>query len=111
MQVQLAGDSSAVTREEAEAGLAAAHADLEGGRGEGYGVGFGFVKSFGSPRGLDGVRVEFAVTDGVRVANLHAVISGGDASALSMSESLLVCKFSEESSHPSNSMFDGFRSR
>jgi hypothetical protein len=82
MQVQLAGNSSGVTREEAEAGLAAARADLESGRGSGYVLGFGFVKNIGSPRGLDGLQVEFAITDGDRVANLHAVISGSRMSML-----------------------------
>jgi hypothetical protein len=87
MRVQLAGVFSAVTREEAEAGLAAARADIESGRGSGYGVGFGFVKSFGSPNGLDGIRVEFAITDGERVANVHATVSGTQLSMLGKARS------------------------
>lgn len=82
MRVQLAGDSSAVPRAEAEAGLAAAREDIENGRGSGYGIGFGFVKTFGSPNGLDGVRVEFAITDGERCANLHAIVSGSQLAML-----------------------------
>jgi hypothetical protein len=82
MQVQLAGRSSTVTREEAEAGFATARADLEAGRGSGYGLGFGFVKNIGSPRGLDGVQSEVAVTDGDRVANIHAIVSGSRLSML-----------------------------
>jgi hypothetical protein len=39
-------------------------------------VGFGYVKNFGSPRGLDGIKFEYALTDGERVANVHAIISG-----------------------------------
>jgi hypothetical protein len=82
MQVQLAGASSAVTREDAEVGIAAARTDIKSGRGSGYGVGFGFVKSFGSPKGLDGIRIEFAITDGERVANVHAIVSGSELSML-----------------------------
>jgi hypothetical protein len=66
----------AVTADDAATGLAAAERELAEGRGAGYGVGFGYVKSFGSPRGLDGIRLEYAFTDGERVANVHAVISG-----------------------------------
>src|SRR5262249_30580458 len=76
MRVQLAGASAAVTADEAQAGLAAPQDDLAEGRGGGYGVGFGYVKSFGSPRGLDGIKLEYALSDGDRVANVHAVISG-----------------------------------
>jgi hypothetical protein len=76
MQSQLAGTSAAVTAEEAAAGLAAAEQELAHGRGVGYGVGFGYVKNFGSTRGLDGIRLEYALTDGERVANVHATISG-----------------------------------
>jgi hypothetical protein len=76
MRVQLAGASAAVTADEAEAGLAAAQHDLAEGRGAGYGVGLGYVKNFGSPRGLDGIKLEYALSDGDRVANVHAVISG-----------------------------------
>jgi hypothetical protein len=79
MRAQLAGASSAVTADEAAAALAAAQRDLAEGRGAGYGVGFGYVKNFGSPRGLDGIRLEYALTDGDRVANLHVIISGGPA--------------------------------
>jgi hypothetical protein len=39
-------------------------------------AGFLRVKNFGSPRGLDGIRLEYALTDGGRVANVHAIISG-----------------------------------
>jgi len=76
MRIQLAGTSVAVTAEEAAAGLAAAERELAEGRGAGYGVGFGYVKNFGSPRGLDGIRLEYALTDGERVANVHAITSG-----------------------------------
>jgi hypothetical protein len=76
MRVQLAGASSAVTAAEAAAGLAAAERELAGGRGSGYGVGLGYVKNFGSPSGLDGIKLEYAITDGERVANVHAIISG-----------------------------------
>jgi hypothetical protein len=75
MQLQLAGGSAAVTADEAISGLTEAQQELAG-RGAGYGMGFGYVKNFGSPRGLDGIRLEYAITDGVRVANLHVVISG-----------------------------------
>ena len=34
------------------------------------------MKNFGSPRGLDGIKLEYAITDGERVANVHAIISG-----------------------------------
>jgi hypothetical protein len=50
-------------------------ANLAEGRG-GYGIGFGYVKNFGSPRGLDGIKLEYALTDGDRIANVHAIISG-----------------------------------
>jgi hypothetical protein len=76
MRAQLAGTSAAVTAEEAAAGLAAAERELAQGRGAGYGVGFGYVKNFGSPGGLDGIRLEYALTDGERFANLHTIISG-----------------------------------
>jgi hypothetical protein len=76
MRVQLAGASAAVTADEAAVALAAAQRDFAEGRGAGYGVGFGYVKNFGSPRGLDGIKLEYALTDGDRIANLHAIISG-----------------------------------
>jgi hypothetical protein len=76
LRMQLAGASAAVTAEEAAAGLAMAEHELAEGRGAGYGVGFGYVTNFGSPRGLDGIRLEYALTDGQRVANVHAIISG-----------------------------------
>ncbi len=82
MRLQLGGGSAAVTAEEAAAGLAAAEHELEQGRGSGYGVGFGYVKNFGSPRGLDGIRLEYAIADGERVANVHAIISGTRLSIL-----------------------------
>jgi hypothetical protein len=82
MRVQLAGASAAVTADEAAAALAAAHRDFAEGRGAGYGVGFGYVKNFGSPRGLDGIKLEYALTDGDRVANLYAIISGTRLSIL-----------------------------
>jgi hypothetical protein len=75
MHLQLAGGSAAVTAAEADAGLAEAQRELVG-RGAGYGIGFGYVKNFGSPRGLDGIKLEYAITDGERVANVHAIISG-----------------------------------
>jgi hypothetical protein len=73
MRLQLGGGSSAVTADEAAAGLAAAHRELAD---RGYSVGFGYVKNFGSPNGLDGIKLEYAITDGKRVANVHAIISG-----------------------------------
>lgn len=76
MRMQLAGASAAVTADKAVAGLAAAERELAEGRGAGHGVGFGYVKNFGSPRGLDGIRLEYALTDGERAANVHAIISG-----------------------------------
>jgi len=75
MQLQLDGGSAALTADDAVRGLAAAEQELAG-RGAGYGLGFGYVKNFGSPRGLDGIRLEYAITDGVRTANLHVIISG-----------------------------------
>lgn len=81
MRLQLAGGSAAVTTEEAAAGLAEAQRELVE-RGAGYGVGFGYVKDFDSPRGLDGIRLEYALTDGERIANVHAIISGTRLSIL-----------------------------
>lgn len=75
MQLQLDGRSSAVTAARAADGLAEAQQELAS-RGAGYELGFGYVKSFGSPRGLDGILFEYAITDGERVANVHAIISG-----------------------------------
>jgi hypothetical protein len=75
MQLQLDGGSAAVTAEDAARGLTGAQQELAG-RGAGYGLGFGYVTNFGSPRGLDEVRLEYAITDGVRTSNLHVVISG-----------------------------------
>jgi hypothetical protein len=64
MRLQLAGaPGAAATAGEAAAGLAEAQRELAG-RRAGYGLGFGYVKNFGSPRGLDGIRLEFAITDG-----------------------------------------------
>jgi hypothetical protein len=31
----------------------------------------GYVKNFGSPRGLERIKVEYTLTDGERVANVH----------------------------------------
>ena len=80
MRLQLAGGSAAVTAAEAAAGLTEAQRELAT-RGAG-GLGFGYVKSFGSPRGLDGIRLEYAITDGDRIANVHAIISGTRLAAL-----------------------------
>jgi hypothetical protein len=85
MRLQLAGGSAAVTAGEAAAGLAEAQRELAG-RGAGYCVGFGYVKSFGSPGGLDGIKLEYAITDGERVANLHAIVSGTRLSMLGYGE-------------------------
>jgi hypothetical protein len=76
MRIQLAGQSAAVSAPEAEAGLADAQRELADGRGSGYGVGFGYVKNFGSPNLLDGIQLEYVITDGEHVANLHVIISG-----------------------------------
>lgn len=75
MRLQLAGGSAAVTAGEAAAGLAEAQRELAS-RGAGYGVRVGYVKNFGSPHALDGIRLEYAITDGERVAKVHAIISG-----------------------------------
>jgi hypothetical protein len=73
LQLQLQGVSQAATKAEAERGVEAARADLE----SGYGVGFGFIKSFGSPDGLDGVKLLYAVVaDDGRQANIHVVVTG-----------------------------------
>jgi hypothetical protein len=61
MQLQLDGGSVAVTAEDASIGLTGPQQELVC-RGAGYGLGFGYVANFGSPRGLDGVRLEYAVT-------------------------------------------------
>jgi hypothetical protein len=87
MRLQLAGGSAAVTAGEAAAGLAEAQRELAG-RGAGYGVGVGYVKNFGSPRRLDGIRLEYAITDGERVANVHAIISGTRLSILGYGRAL-----------------------
>jgi hypothetical protein len=87
MSLQLAGGSAAVTAGEAAAGLAEAQRQLTG-RGAGYGVGVGYVKNFGSPRGLDGIKLEYAITDGERVANVHAIISGTRLSILGYGRAL-----------------------
>jgi hypothetical protein len=61
MQLQLDSGSVAVTAEDASIGLTGPQQELVC-RGAGYGLGFGYVANFGSPRGLDGVRLEYAVT-------------------------------------------------
>jgi len=72
LQLELQGVSQAATKAEAERGVEAARADLE----SGYGVGFGFIKSFGSPDGLDGVKLLYAVVaDDGRQANIHVVVT------------------------------------
>jgi hypothetical protein len=58
MRAQLAGASAAVMADEAATGLAAAARELAEGGGASSGVGFGYVKSFGSPRGRDGIRLD-----------------------------------------------------
>ncbi len=74
LRCQLAGVSQAATKAEAERGVEAARADLAS---SGYGVGFGFIKSFGSPGGLDGVKLLYAVVaDDGRQADIHVVVSG-----------------------------------
>jgi len=87
MQLQLQGGSAAVTAEESSRGLAEAQQELAG-RGAGYELGFGYVKNFGSPRGLDGIRLEYAITDGTRTANLHVIISGTRLATLGFSRAL-----------------------
>lgn len=81
MRLQLAGGSAAVTATEAASGVDAAHQELAG-RAAGHGVGFGYVKGFGSPGGLDGIKLEYAITDGKRVANVHAIVGGTRLSIL-----------------------------
>jgi hypothetical protein len=72
LQLQLQDVSQAATKAKAERGVEAARADLE----SGYGVGFGFIKSFGSPGGLDGVKLLYAVVADGRQANIHVIVSG-----------------------------------
>lgn len=72
LRCQLAGVSQAATNAEAERGVEAARADLA----SGYGVGFGLIKSFGSPGGLDGIKLLCAVVaDDGRQANIHVVVT------------------------------------
>lgn len=73
LRLQLDGMSQAATKAEAQGGVKAARADLR----SGYGVGFGLIKSFGSPDGLDGIKLLYAVVaeDG-REANIHVVVTG-----------------------------------
>lgn len=78
LRLQLDGVSQAATKAEAEGGVEAARADLS----SGYGVGFGLIKSFGSPNGLDGIKLLYAVVDDDgRQADIHVVVTG---SALAM---------------------------
>jgi hypothetical protein len=73
LQTQLSGVSSAATKAQAERGVEAARADLA----SGYGVDFGFIKSLGSPGGLDGVKLRYAVVaDDGRQADIDVVVSG-----------------------------------
>ena len=73
LRCQLAGVSQAATAAEARRGVNAARADLS----SGYGVGFGFIRSFGSPAGLDGIKLLYAVVadDGAQ-ANIHVIVTG-----------------------------------
>lgn len=75
LEAQLAGRSQAVSADEAKAGIEAARSDLRSGKGSGYGIGFGYIKNFGSIGSQDGVTLCFAITDGEREANFHANVS------------------------------------
>jgi hypothetical protein len=76
-----------VTAEDAARGLTEAQRESAG-RGAGSGLGLGHVTNFGSPRGLDGIRLEYAITDGERTANLRVVISGTRLAILGFSRSV-----------------------
>lgn len=52
-----------------------ARRDLREGRGAGYGVGFGFARRIGD-HSLDGVRLEYAMTDGEREGTMHVIVAG-----------------------------------
>jgi hypothetical protein len=64
-----------------EAGVAAAHRDVRDGKGSGYDLGFGFVRKIEDP-GLDGQKLEFAMTDGTREATILAIVSGSAIASL-----------------------------
>jgi hypothetical protein len=83
MRVQLAGASSAVSAAEARVGVDEARREVTQGRGAGYEVGFGYVKSF-DRSGADGIELEYVITDGTRVANLHVIVSRTALSVLGL---------------------------
>lgn len=83
MRVQLAGSSAAVRAAEANAGVEEAMREVTEGRGAGYEVGFAYVKSF-DRSGADGIKLESAITDGTRVANLHVIVSRTALSVLGL---------------------------
>lgn len=70
LRTYLSGESRGVSKEQAKQGLATALAAVKGGKP----IGFGLVKDLGSPAGTDGIRVEYAVTDGERQATIHAIV-------------------------------------
>ena len=83
MRAQLAGVSAAATAAQAKAGLEQAMREVTTGRGVGYDVGFGYVKTFDQPS-ADGIELEYALTDGTRVANLHVSVSRTALSVLGL---------------------------
>ena len=70
LRTYLSGQSRGVSKEQAKQGLAQALAAVKGGKP----IGFGLVKDLGSPSGTDGIRAEYAVTDGERQATIHAIV-------------------------------------
>lgn len=83
IRVQLAGASAAVSAAEAHGGTEEAMREVTEGRGAGYEVGFGYVKSF-DRSGADGIQLEYVITDGTRVANLHVIVSRTALSVLGL---------------------------
>lgn len=84
LQRQLAGYSAAVSPEEARRGLDEARADLESGRGKGYGLGFGFIADLGDDG--DARRFCFAVADAERAASIHVRVSGSRLATIAAQE-------------------------
>ena len=83
MRAQLAGESAATTAAQAKAGLEQAMREVTTGRGAGYDVGFAYVKTF-DQGSVDGIELEYALTDGTRVANLHVSVSRTALSVLGL---------------------------
>jgi hypothetical protein len=83
MRVQLAGASAAVSAAEAHVGIEEAMREATEGRGADYEVGFAYVKSF-DQSGADGIKLEYVITDGTRVANMHVIVSRTALSVLGL---------------------------